>query len=97
MGRGCQRWEEAGRGGGGRGRRHIRQCGMGQRTGKSGFKDLILIKIFNFYEILGRGCSNIRRCGMGQRTKQGLQFADFISVHMERSKIKNEISLAEFK
>ena len=58
MGRGCQRWEEVDRGGGGRGRRHI------------------------------------RRCGMGQRTKQGLQFADFISVHMERLKIKNEISFA---
>ena len=32
MGRGCQRWGEADRGGGGRGRKHIRRCGMGQRT-----------------------------------------------------------------
>ena len=71
MGRGCQRWEEVSRGDGGRGHRHIRQCGMGQRTGKQN----VLIKILNFYEILSLGRRHIRQCGMNQRTgkKMGLK------------------------
>ena len=35
MGLGCQRLGEVGRGGGGRGRKHTRQCGTGQRTGRN--------------------------------------------------------------
>ena len=34
MGLGCQRLGEADHGGGGRGRKHTRQCGTGQRTGR---------------------------------------------------------------
>ena len=49
MGLGCQMLGEAGRGGGVRGRKHTRQCGTGQRTGRNSiifrFKFIILCNI----------------------------------------------------